>query len=930
MSIRFRLTFGSWLLICVLSPSAVAQLRSEAYAGEPFGVGRVTLPASPQTDALAIRTNGYFLSAENGRALYPSFSSGRAVGVLRQVLGVEERNATGPVTFYFLFRGTEPFTLTVATPELQEVRVHPNSQPRAYRRLLRAWWRNYSAAAQQRRRQGDYPPLIETYLTTVLGQRLGLRAPLLERLVDSERRTIFGNRSLRRLFHVESIRLEALRESLSPSSNRMVADQPVPADIRWSNTAGSDLADDVDIEPIAAHVPEECLYVRFGNFENYLWLRELMDEYGGDMSRMVTARGHDAGLNRRLQDQLGLEESTLAKLFGGQVISDVAMIGRDTYMREGAAFGILFEARNSGLLKTDLVKQRLEAVERMKEDGAEMTEVEIAGQPVSLAVTADNRLRSFYVANDKYHLVTTSRAIAERFLEVGRGVRPLAATPAFRLARQRMPLAREDTIFVYLSPAFFRGLMGPQYQIELRRRLRAVTDLEVLAMAKWVARVEQRDDALPALLAARLLPQDIQQRPDGSRPMELAGRWVDSLRGGRGSFLPIPDVELTGVTAEEAADYRQTAAFHQSQWEQMDPLIIALKRFAGEEDGRERLRLEARMQPFDRKKYGLVTSVVGPPSQTQLRPDPQDILSLQLVLQGGLLRPNVEPHLLFLGLRDSNVPLDLGRNSLLRTLMILRSAPAYLGAWPQLGLLELLGLGSTPDAQGFSQLPLGLWRRQTPDRFSVLSFDPAILDAVVPRMALERSEHRAQVRVRVGDFAQSQIRGWLNALGYQRAYETSVGNTRLLHTVTQQLGVPPEQAKDVAESILDVNLVCTLDGEYELRETTEGWPFWASTGWPDVRATAPAGNASSPEYTAPALQWFHGLDADLVMLSDRVIAYATVDLQRQPQQKAPEIKLPLFDLFRDNPFRRPEEEVTPIEEEPFEELPPPRPEPIQP
>ena len=905
-------------------------MRSEAYAGEPFGVGRVTLPASRQADTLAIRTNGYFLSSDDGRALYPSFSSGRAVGVLRQVLGAEAGGGSSPVTIYFLFRGTEPFTLTVATPRGQQIRVSPIAQPRGHRRLMRAWWRNYSAAAQRRRQQGDYPPLIETYLTTVLGQRLGLRPPLLERLVNSERRSIFGNRSLRLLLNVESIRLEALRESLSPSSsNRLAADQPIPPDIRWSTAAVADAADDVAIEPIAAHVPEECFYVRFGSFENYLWLRELLDEYGGDMSRMVTARGHDAGLNRRLQDQLGLEESTLAKLFGGQVISDVAMIGRDTYMREGAAFGILFEARNSALLTTDLVKQRLEAVERMKEDGAEMTELEIAGQPASLAATTDNRLRSFYVADDKYHLVTTSRAIAERFLEVGRGIRPLAATPAFRLARQRMPLEREDTVFVYLSPGFFRGLMSPQYQIELRRRLRCHRFGSV-GHGTMGGRVEQRDDSQPRLLAAGLLPRDISRRPDGSRPMRSAGRWIDSLRGGRGSFLPIPDVELTGVTANEAAEYRQTAAFHQSQWDQMDPLIIALKRFAGEKEGRERLRLEARMQPFQRKKYGLVTSVVGPPSQTQLRSDPEDILSVQLVLQGGLLQPNVEPHLLFLGLRDASVPLDGGRNSLLRTLMILRSAPAYLGAWPQLGLLELLGLGTTPDQQGFSQLPLGLWRRQTPDGFSVLSFDPAILEAAVPKIALERSDHHAQARVRVGDLAQSQVRPWLNALGFQRAYDTSVGNTRLLHTVTQQLGVPPDQAKDVAESILDVNLVCTLDGEYELRETAEGSLFWASTGWPDVQSASSAGNVSPPEYTAPVLQWFHGLDADLVMLPDRVIAYATVDLQRQPQQKTPEIKLPLFDLFRDNPFRRAEEEVTPIEEEPFEELPPPRPEPTQP
>jgi hypothetical protein len=177
-----------------------------------------------------------------------------------------------------------------------------------------------------------------------------------------------------------------------------------------------------------------------------------------------------------VQDQLGLKETALAKLLGGQVISDVALIGRDTYLREGAALGILFEARDNeargNVLKSDLMGQRREAAARLKSSGAEVTSIDIDGQEVSVAATNDNRLRSFYVVDGRYHLVTTSVAIVRQFLATGRGEGRLADSNEFRLARQALPLDRDDTVLAYLSPQFFQGLMSPQYQIELRRRLR--------------------------------------------------------------------------------------------------------------------------------------------------------------------------------------------------------------------------------------------------------------------------------------------------------------------------------------------------------------------------------------------------------------------------------------------------------------------------
>jgi len=131
----------------------------------------------------------------------------------------------------------------------------------------------------------------------------------------------------------------------------------------------------------------------------------------GDLSRMVTLRGTDAQLNARVEQQLGLKESILARVLGANVISDVALIGRDIFLREGAAIGILFEA-SSDLLAVDLQSQRERAVRDLADEGATMRTIRIQQRDVSFASTPDHRLRSFYVQDGKYHLVTNCRAIA--------------------------------------------------------------------------------------------------------------------------------------------------------------------------------------------------------------------------------------------------------------------------------------------------------------------------------------------------------------------------------------------------------------------------------------------------------------------------------------------------------------------------------------
>src|SRR5918994_1663295 len=100
-----------------------------------------------------------------------------------------------------------------------------------------------------------------------------------------------------------------------------------------------------------------------------------------------------------------------------------------------------------------------------------------------------------------------------------------------------MPLDRQDTIFVYFSAAFFEGLLSPQYQVELERRMKAVTDMELLQLARLAALGEGvRGGTVDEMAEAGLWPRGFGRRPDGSGPVLTDGELFDSRRGARGFF----------------------------------------------------------------------------------------------------------------------------------------------------------------------------------------------------------------------------------------------------------------------------------------------------------------------------------------------------------------------------------------------------------
>ena len=870
------------LLALALAPTPLwAQVRAEAVAGRPFGVGRIALQ-SP-ANAPDTQSPGRLLIQESqNRVFYPAASSpnNNAGKVAKDILNRTRRpigqiisgflDDSDKASVYFLFRGDGPLDLTVGAQPPLRMSVTPVAHPAAHNQLMAAWWKAY-AAPQGLGKKADYPPIVENYLQTMLTRRLGLQTPP-GRTGDAWQGHFEQQLGLQ--LDTEAIRVAMQQQRMLGRSHlEEQTSLPLPPSVSAAESVFPPTPENVQIEPLAMHVPVECLYVRFGSFTNFLWFQDTLDRWGGDIRNLVAQRGISYGLNQRTQKQLVLQQSALGRLFGEAAVADAAIVGSDMFLPEGAAMGLLFQARNSLLFGSDVQRQRREALKQ--NPTAREEQVTIQDRKVSFLSSADGIIRSYYVADGDFHFVTNSRHLAERFLQVSKGQGALGASQEFRHARAQMPLDRKDTVFAYLSDAMFRNMAGPAYRIETTRRLQAAADIELAQLALLASATEgSPGDNLQQLVQGGFLPPDFGQRPDGSQTILGDHGIHDSVRGARGFFTPVPDVEVRAVTPSEAAAYARFSAYYLAKWGKIDPIMAGLRRELLDGGKRERVFVDVQMSPLNSQTYNFLASKLGRPDQVQLAPVRGDALSFDVILH---------QQRLFGGFRDFGPPTDAAGEGLLAAVGLLPFGRlrdflyGYVGTVDgSLGLLDFLNrrIVTPPDAQGYSATQREIWRRQY-DRFTVYSLHHEILAEVTPQLRFEPAPRPAQFRLRVGDISENRMAPLANRWLFTRSRETSLGNLRLIHAMMQQLHVPGEDAKAAAETVLDGTLVCPLGGEYAYRKSAQGGGWWTSTALEQTgaRSTPP------PNFQAPPLSWFRGLDLDAILTPSRLSAHAEVDMQ---------------------------------------------------
>ncbi|NNE00169.1 MAG: hypothetical protein HKN47_22850 [Pirellulaceae bacterium] len=883
------------VLVWFTVPLAAAEVLVTAATGQPYGIATIELPvAAPIVGQIPPPLS---VSDDQGRVLFPIANdvrvrlprpserpvpqpgNGRLLNrlgnLIREIANDEpEMEQTVARRVTFLIEGDAPVQVRLSESNIQigVYEITPVPDAAVQRELMNDWWTAYTDAAKRQIDAGDYPPWVENYLVAMLSQRTGTRLPEWFAPKQEDADQLIG--TLKLLAGIEGVGETMFRRAAAGDFQQIQPTAlPLPAPPRWIASQYPPIDPNVVVEPIASRIPPECLYIRYGSFANYLWFRDLSDEYGGDLSRMVTLRGINDDAARRVETQLNMKMTDISRMLGATVIEDQALFGRDMFLSDGATIGVILQAKNVFLLKTAVNNDRAKLA--AADPTVTLTDVKIADQVVTMLSSGDNRVRSFMAVDGDFVCVANSETLIRRFFEVGQSGKSLAATEAFRLSRQLMPVDRGDTIFAYFSPEMLQGLVDPKTLIELRRRLHAKSDIALVHLARIAARsTGEQIDGIEELIAAGFLPTGFGRRPDGSGVISVGDDVIDTRRGARGNFLPIADIEFDFVTQEESQWYSEIADEYSARFPQLDPIMVGVQRqnVPGDET-LERLIVHAEVAPLTPEKYGSWAKQLGPPTRVAMKFAPDDIVALQAHVASEQLGP---PTHLFVGVKDSFPPDPEQFDGIIKSYRALRELPGYLGAWPQPGAIDRLPLGlgrGRPVGPGMTRLLGGLYR-YTDAGFSVISFQPDVLQASLPFLQAVDVNDLATVRMRIGSLTGSKLENWVNDQLYRRASVSSAAGANFLNLLTRQLSVDSAGALEAAEDILGSELQCPLGGQYEY---SESFGRWISSAW---RASMPD-RSMPPGYVAPAMTWFRGAEATLTQYADRLVADAALTVKRQ-------------------------------------------------
>ncbi|MCL2117328.1 MAG: hypothetical protein FWH27_02760 [Planctomycetaceae bacterium] len=915
------------LILLTVLPHAVALGQTEAVLGQPFGVGCIVLPILPNELSASRGLEEIQIYEQNNRVLYPIFevrevprevtqafqNARRPIG--RLVGEILDQTGTS-IAVYFLFTGNQaPLNVTIVTNRSVTKTVTPVQRPSRHRQLLQEWWGKYNKDASSLAETNDYPPVVREYLRTMLSYRLGLQRPVVKPPIwDKLFYTELGFQldPTASLFDAQAKRffeplqfVQPAQYDLPPALGELIQDsrdRELPPD-------PSSLVPHSDIEPIAFHVPAHCFYIRFGSYSNFTWLQDTTALWGGDMRNLIALRALNTRSDERLEQQLGLRQDALAKLFGDAVIDDVAVIGTDLFFEEGASFGLLFRARNSVLLANDFNAKRRDLLRQNQSRRAVEKILDVQGQKVSAITSPDQHLRTFYVTMGEYHLVTRSEQLVRDFVALhvpptdSQTPKPLSLgeLPEFQQVREIMSVEDKATIFLYFSRPYFYNIVSPGYWIETQRRTTAASDIELLRLGGMTAAAEGHgshadvDRWLQLLRTGGYIPRNFGPLPDGSDT--ILASWKDirnSLRGERGSFVPVADMLPTHVTEAEYHAYEAMCRDFFENWGNLDPVIVSIKRTPGtsREGKTEHITIDARMAPLSRKNGETLQSQIGPPLEYQMAPVPGNFASFEISLAGnhffGALRNEAPPREPGEQMRPiEQLASDIVSGIVLKDKQMLIGdlLAGYLGYVGQPGtLLKTWNVAflQRDDASGYSRGVGGTWRRHF-GQYTLYSRQRGVLDQVSPQLGFVPADYAAQLRVNIGNPLTAHIAPTLNRLGYLRTCDTSRGNLRLLNDLQTQFLINGPECKDVAEQLLGGELICPLGGQYVYQpygDPAFGMGRWHAT----ALGTTPSGNRqnASPQppagFLAPPLNWFRGGKFDALLSPDAVSIQAEFDM----------------------------------------------------
>jgi hypothetical protein len=335
-------------------------------------------------------------------------------------------------------------------------------------------------------------------------------------------------------------------------------------------------------EPLARLVPHDNYYIHFRNIAKLLEASDLLDQWGTTLVRVFESHSKDHHLKQRYEQQLCLKSSGLARTFGPAVIKSVAVTGNDPYVREGSDVTVLFHLANPALFKAAVEPFIKEA---RKKFGKNLKEAKGEHQGIAIEsyVTPLREVSLHRAFVDDMAVYSNSPAGLRRVIDAAKGkLKPLADSLDFQYMRTVFRADDKDADgFVFLSDPFIRNLVGPSVRIKERRRLEALTSLQMIThgamFTAWeTGKLPINHDHL--LQATGLKPEEVFTPGGGGAFWDHENKIaVSGIYNTPHFATPLIELPIDFVTPQEAQEYDDFRRQYLGLWRRyFDPIGMRL------------------------------------------------------------------------------------------------------------------------------------------------------------------------------------------------------------------------------------------------------------------------------------------------------------------------------------------------------------------
>lgn len=330
-------------------------------------------------------------------------------------------------------------------------------------------------------------------------------------------------------------------------------------------------------EPMAAFVPADFYYLRAKDYSSLERFIDHADTFGAPARSALSPSGKLLDLSLGYRTELGIVASEWTRIFGPELISEIALIGSDPFLRTGSDLTLVLRVNSRPLFLTALEAPR-SALEVELTRGT----ARYGNYDIEIYQSADGCVRQHMahgiVDGAELVAISNSRRALELTLDTWTKKSPsLAAEPDFSYMLARDADVEGELLF-FAGDRFIARSMSPAQRILDARRHLAHADLLRVSYGELLYRgvFGRAPTTAEELLKAPWLGAEYRTHVTGEKLEVTPGRAPRSAFGTPArlsSLLDLPPIER--VTASEKSAYEQLARDYEAIWgTRIDPIAL--------------------------------------------------------------------------------------------------------------------------------------------------------------------------------------------------------------------------------------------------------------------------------------------------------------------------------------------------------------------